>query len=300
MTINEIESTLQTLASRHPNLDEVMLVTLLTAGGWEEKIIKDAVAVFRSSVQKGAIVELPNSVAVLPKVETRSIVSEGISVPISTQINNEVVLNDVIKVPQTRNYNAAQKAEANTKIDSLQNDGYENKISQSPEIVYFDNKGEEEHALQNFSNQEVELPKVELLKIKEVQPDLSKVNELILPIITEPQSLIEPDPETKSSNLETELPDNLPLKPFESAPHVWPFSKYKEVFYGEAATPLPPEERVLVKSMENQNKPEQIIKKVKIKRTGFDGEDESLIFLTGTTLFIILLLLAYMYSNGRI
>jgi hypothetical protein len=43
-----------------------------------------------------------------------------------------------------------------------------------------------------------------------------------------------------------------------------------------------------------------IIKKIKIKRTGFDGEDEGLIFLTGTTLLIILLLLAYMYSNGRL
>jgi hypothetical protein len=49
---------------------------------------------------------------------------------------------------------------------------------------------------------------------------------------------------------------------------------------------------------ENVSKDKKI--RIKLKRTGFDGEDEGLIFLTGIALLIVLLLLAYMYSNGRI
>jgi hypothetical protein len=95
-----------------------------------------------------------------------------------------------------------------------------------------------------------------------------------------------------------EIPDDLPMRPFESAPHIWPFSKYKQVFHGDVMPPLSEEERILA----NKNMPPKkvLTKKVVVKRAGFDGEDEGLILMTGFSLLVIILLLAYMYSNGRI
>jgi hypothetical protein len=46
MTLHEIEETLQILRKRHAGLNEAMLVTLLRAGGWEEKQIEEAKVVF--------------------------------------------------------------------------------------------------------------------------------------------------------------------------------------------------------------------------------------------------------------
>lgn len=55
MTINDIENSLKTLKNNHLNLDEPTLITLLTAGGWDEKDIRDAVVIFRNtSIDKGA------------------------------------------------------------------------------------------------------------------------------------------------------------------------------------------------------------------------------------------------------
>lgn len=52
MTIREIESIIEDLRLRHKDLDEELLITLLTAGGWENKTIKDAVALFRLAENK--------------------------------------------------------------------------------------------------------------------------------------------------------------------------------------------------------------------------------------------------------
>ncbi len=55
MTINDIENALKTLENNHPHLDEPTLITLLTAGGWDEKNIRDAVIIFRNtSIDKQA------------------------------------------------------------------------------------------------------------------------------------------------------------------------------------------------------------------------------------------------------
>src|SRR4051812_9681813 len=50
MTLHEIEETVRTLASRHEKLDEATLVTLLRAGGWEDKEIADAKTIFASGI----------------------------------------------------------------------------------------------------------------------------------------------------------------------------------------------------------------------------------------------------------
>lgn len=110
--------------------------------------------------------------------------------------------------------------------------------------------------------------------------------------VKEPESLIL-HPEVPFVSKQTPPPDNLPLKPFETSEKVIPLAEYKEVFHNEkeeVATPAP----LLV------TKEEKDTVKVTVKRSGFDGEDEGLIVLTGFMLLIILLLLTYMYTNGRL
>ena len=50
MTLSEIETILKELSLRHLNLDEELLLTLLTAAGWESKTITDALVLFRNRV----------------------------------------------------------------------------------------------------------------------------------------------------------------------------------------------------------------------------------------------------------
>lgn len=48
MNITEVENIVETLLSRHSDLDENMLRILLKSGGFEDKIIEDAVVVYRN------------------------------------------------------------------------------------------------------------------------------------------------------------------------------------------------------------------------------------------------------------
>ena len=121
----------------------------------------------------------------------------------------------------------------------------------------------------------------------------------------------------KSEEKIVELPNNLPLLPFESSPHIWPFSKYKDVFHNESLVREPiqvitvmpriekvdkehTEEKLFIQDQErgdiyNKKDKEVIVKKVQLSR-----QDESLVFLAGVMLLVIILILGYMYSNGRL
>lgn len=321
MTIAEIESTLNALRTRHPNLDEEMLITLLTAGGWEDKFIKETLVLFRSSKQSNPVVASAPTVLVVPKTET------AVTSPINT-ISTTTEVSKTTHTSMSERLETLVVAEGVTKSEAShvvsENNTHENNSIQTAGITYYNGTGEEEGELKAFSEQgevsKVEMPKkaethvsseqkieqqVAYQEIK-IAEDLPFSREKEIEKTVEPQSLIMPKTETGvpgylqpghvSAGSEIEPPENLPLKPFESAPHVWPFSKYKDVFHGETMPVLPPDEQVLVAGPSQEHH----LKKIKIKRTGFDGEDEGLIFLTGTTLLIILLLLAYMYSNGRL
>lgn len=350
MTIAEIESTLQTLLTRHPNLDEGMLVTLLTASSWEGKNIQDAVVLFKNKYQQNVMVSQKPT----PKVEINSssqknaiaqktIENNGFSaipiVPQVTPVTPSSIVQPLIpqnSVPIIKQTTVASSVE--NKVGTTQKNIGTEGVPESIDLVYYDTEGKEEEILPVYYDDGKELPKVtEPLII--TQPE--KINPVaqittppeVIPVIEEkefpkvveqkiieqkkedtqiskvaiiePQSLIEQKIEARSPVQPIELPENLPLKPFESAPHVWPFSKYKEVFHGSGVPILSSKEEDLVKKEKESQvyvknvEEKQVIKKVKVKRTGFDGEDEGLIFLTGITLLIILLLLAYMYSNGR-
>ncbi len=133
---------------------------------------------------------------------------------------------------------------------------------------------------------------------------------------TEPQSLImhEEVTERRMPEKTTEIPSNLPLLPFESSPHIWSFSKYKDVFHG--GTPAPeeikvitvmPEEKATTSSMfspvpQQEKRVISVVRdeEVVIEQIPLRKDDKPLVFLAMTMLLAIILILGYMYSNGRL
>jgi hypothetical protein len=143
-------------------------------------------------------------------------------------------------------------------------------------------------------------------------------------ISKEKQSLVKED--DAASHEETPIPHNLPLKPFEASPHVWQFSRYKDVFYGDSPQKSEPKEVVeekpkeIVKEVAPSPVPELIKEKVqdvppvKIVETPVPRKvpetvpakvpltkgDESIIALGAMLAFVVILLAIYMYSHGRL
>ena len=290
MTIAEIESTLNKLRSLHTNLDEGTLITLLTAGGWEEKSIQEAVSIFRSTVHVQPLT------TVSPLATTKEVVSNANS---HLDVESVTPVNVVKPVLENKSneeivyYDSTGNEEKKVQLDisdtnSAERVQYEKSGTNSTTITPPLN-GEEKMVIPS-----VEVPVPQILSV--IPPVVAQSHDVITS--NEPQSLVSPTSEQSSSVKQVEIPDDLPMRPFESAPHIWPFSKYKQVFHGDVMPPLSEEERILA----NKNMPPKkvLTKKVVVKRTGFDGEDEGLILMTGFSLLVIILLLAYMYSNGRI
>ena len=183
----------------------------------------------------------------------------------------------------------------------------------------------------------VSLPPLETVSVFPAEVDgehlLLARNEEPLSTI-EPQSLVVEDSARKvvSSDKKAELPHNLPLRPFETSEHIWPFSRYKDVFYGDISGEVPlsnvenkkevvviPEKIVVPPSAPQapqapQETPKEhpivqiVEKKVYVPvyasggvtpRTDKEG-DEKLVIMACVMLLAILLLLGYMYSNGRL
>lgn len=308
MTIAEIESTLQTLAKRHPNLDEALLTTLLTASGWEEKAVSEALAVFK--VSKSRILASVND----STGSAQETLKNNGSVTVSTPVVNQSAVVPVALPAQ----------------DQVP--------APIPEIVYYTGEGEEEKIVPVMvetpperKKEEIKKPKVEELVIPKAEDkkvvlqvaDISltlpkndtpkvevanKQNTQPVPVSKEPESLVTEKTIIRPVTQPVEIPENLPLKPFETTPHIWPFSKYKEVFHGTEKTQqkepqsiqVPPPVVAGDPHVEQSSQEEHHHAHVEMKRSELDGEDEGLIFLTGVALLVILLLLAYMYSNGRL
>lgn len=225
MTLHEIEETLAELIKRHPGLDEKLLVTLLRAGGWEEKTIEEAKTLFASRgdpKEQQALPTLQEEPLLMPEIGTDHLLEEG--------------------------------------------------------------------------TQEKEEP------------------------VSEPQSLIKEETPASVSKKE-ELPHNLPLRPFETSEHIWPFSRYKDVFYGESEESFVPASPP--KSFANETTAPLPLKETKAPAVSpvsspapsaplaAGGEihitpvpktkgDEKLVMMASIMLLSILLMLGYMYGNGRL
>lgn len=241
MTLQETEETLRTLNKRHPGLNEVMLVTLLRAGGWEEKHVEEARLLFRSG---------------------------GFSHDESPAGN----------------------------LPPLTEDPY-----LPPEI-------DEKHLLvEHIPDQ------------GPVSAPSPSVEQKAAPV--ERESLVV---EKETTPVQEEIPHNLPLRPFETSEHVWPFSRYRDVFFGEEhyVKEVQKEQKEAVQQVESSISEVSLTKQsapisapvqesplpvspVPVPQTTLPGNshkggDDKLVVMACIMLLFILLLLGYMYSNGRL
>jgi hypothetical protein len=116
-----------------------------------------------------------------------------------------------------------------------------------------------------------------------------------VPHSNDPQSLIVHDEPRIVQQHDSAIPENLPMRPFESSPHVVPFSKYKEAFYKEETASVQSEKgeekSITAQSQEGEGE---------FKKAPLSKGDESIAILAGVMLLVIMLLLGYMYGNGRL
>ena len=161
------------------------------------------------------------------------------------------------------------------------------------------------------------MPHVDVGTTTEQSIPVIKTPDVVVAVSKEPEpvSLISYDedihirPELK----EVVIPGNLPLLPFESSPHVWSFSRYKDVFHGEV---MPTTEKQISLNTANSSEAIQFSQEVLhsqskptatpseedevlFEKTPLTKGDESLVFLAGAMLLAIILILGYMSSNGR-
>lgn len=308
MSISEIESILLSLRARHPDLDAKMLETLLLSGGWESSIIKDTLLLFKAG-DKNAVSSNNSLVSTeLDTIASSSLLPEIKKIESLEEIKTKEipvaessVFSEVVQVPVEE-----KKDESYVPVVELSSVPNAESVSPLNDLVYITNDGKEEGVL--VKQEHVDVPdslkeeplQIAVLKQGVIEPEVKPI-EVIEPIkvsggvpsaVLEKESLIVPIVTSNPRVFDTELPGNLPLRPFESGPSVWSFSKYKDVFYGEVMPPVSREEKHL--------KEKKVTEHFNVEKTPLDKEDESLVFLAGTMLLVIILILGYMYSNGRL
>lgn len=338
MTLTEIETTLGQLASRHPGLNEELLTTLLLAAGWEEMALKEALMLFK---QKQFTVVPPQT-----SMETVSVASTiNVSVP-------PVVHEEIVQTSDVGMVSDPLVTTPDTAITFYQPDGTEEKkLHAFDDVVTVREALQKKDILVPLS----EKPKIETIPvIAQASVDVFPQEEVTIKtpgqgvvqsiqehehIISndftevrkataidqsvaihekEPESLIVHNEQSsvRAEVKEQNLPGNLALLPFESSPHVWSFSRYKDVFHGEV---MPTQEATQAKQIQEVAHtpvaaPASVATTIPVSPVkGFKEEDEitlekapmtrgdeSLVFLASVMLLVIILILGYMYSNGRL
>lgn len=281
MSISEIESILQSLRTRHPDLDEKMLEVLLLAGGWDSSIIRDTLLLFKtgqknisSGVEKAATFNgvVPSPVKAIvekseEKIENKDVVSAAVTINQEEVLPPLVETNDLVYITNDGKEEGQLVSDNKTPEEFRRKEDEPQKITSHVEVI-------------NDSLKDVSVNVVEST-VSDNQNKKEKSTE----------SLIHPVAVTER-NKEVEIPGNLPLKPFESTPHVWSFSKYNDVFYGEVMPPVTIEEKY------RRHTP--TVEHFSLEKEPLNKKDEGLVLLAGSMLLVIILLLGYMYSNGRI
>ncbi len=324
MTLSEIEIILEQLVSRHKNLTVELLTTLLTASGWEEKTIKEALVLFTHRKQKSEVV---TSHVVSPQIPTVSTQSKENAVASSPE-ENHITFYQPDGSEEGRLIPPLESGVV--KKESLLID---KKTILEPSTESLNNKVPQESVLK-IEEPDIPLPEVvlptkeeQVVILKDVEPEElnqpSLDKEPPLGISTDsnkdPVSLITSVdiPQRTFGEKKVEIPNNLPLLPFESSPHVWSFSKYKDTFHSEARDKENKEEIQVITVMprtveklvapssfleKNEKSPDTTYqdKEVVLEKIPLNRQDQSLVFLAGIMLLVIILILGYMYSNGRL
>jgi hypothetical protein len=325
MTLSEIESILQELSARHQNLTEELLTTLLTSAGWEDKTIKEAVTLFKQN--GGVFVAAPKIVTQTeqPKVTTPVAATVQATAIVQTPIESSDITfyqpdgTEEGKLPVFAD-TPAPKREAIPIIKSVPEPVVQ-PVPQSPlppQTIEVTPPQETKREKDTKLTSAPPVVKIEAVPQQVLAPVTVTQTKPQPQVTTEPQSLIVHDTvEIKNTSKQTAPPDNLPLLPFESSPHVWSFSKYKDVFHGDKTSQ--PEEIKVISVMPQQNVVTQPAPSPEIRNTvhamsaphvddtevvietvPLRKDDKPLVFLASIMLFAIILILGYMYSNGRL
>ncbi len=159
---------------------------------------------------------------------------------------------------------------------------------------------DDKHLLVEHNEEHIEV-KEESTKPVEVAPVMPVASPL------EEQSLVSPAV-VQSTETRDGLPHNLPLRPFETSEHIWPLSRYKDVFYGNVAEEshieTPESEIKMTPAVEERvayTPPVKVQPFIQTQTTPSEPSpgDEKLVIMA-CVMLLILLLLGYMYSNGRL
>lgn len=320
MTLSEIETILQELSVRHPHLTQELLTTLLVSAGWEEKTIKEAVVLFN---QHGGVFTTPNPAPIQQAVLVPPPTSATLLVSETANLAEPMPVADITFYQPDGTEEG--KLKAFDEVPIVQEKCLEKKIEAAEPLI---------------KNPEPVVPNVELVVpeqmiVKEVvatEPQKITLTSEV-PIVTaqiqqpvvvtpvpqtpptmEPQSLITHDEVLEKRSIEKQgvLPGNLPLLPFESSPHIWSFAKYKDVFHSETKaqeeikviTVMPQEEKVVeIVTKQPEIQPQTYVYKdieVVLESLPLRKDDKPLVFLATIMLLAIILILGYMYSNGRL
>ncbi len=350
MTLSEIETTLEELVLRHQNLTTELLTTLLVSAGWEEKNVKEAITLFKKgitvkpkSIQTGEKKQEAKPVEeVRPtkgnekeeitfyqpdgseEKELHGFTTEAIPPRESSVVTTNGVISAIsnivpeITVTTTKEDAPVKEEQQET---SLTKDTEKNRNDDVHNDTRKTDEGNDDTAKTNpkdvpYTNEPIQ-PQEQKTKPLIISPNTTSLLDVV-----EPQSLVIHEEETpkRADTKKTEIPEDLPLLPFESSPHVWSFSRYKNVFHGEAP-PKKEAETIKVNSIEVQQKdPPKIVlepktapeptpfvpkeedttPEVALEKTPLNRRDESLVVLASIMLLVIILMLGYMYGNGRL
>ncbi len=149
-----------------------------------------------------------------------------------------------------------------------------------------------------------EVPHEQVIQKEEVKktPKIEKKESESLVIEDEKELLLEIKEEREKlekAKKEQELPEGLPLKPFESSKSVWPFSHYKSVFNGNVMGPKQKDEDK-EKSPDNQSKKTVYVGNIVFAKAPISKEENRLVHIAIAMFFVIIALLTYMYAVGRL
>ncbi len=325
MTLSEIETILEQLSARHANLTPELLTTLLQASGWEEKTIKEALVLFSHKKNSQPLQQSAPAQQQTPQVATATTVpqqeqvqgslpvGEGITFyhPDGSEEGVLVTVTDDAKVPrpvlpvEKKVVSEAPVPQVLSQVVNMPQEASETVPQEVPQQV-----AEIKDDTVSISPEPVTQEHSQFVHVQEIPT----VSQTVAQISKDPESLIThvEAPERKLAKKQEEIPGNLPLLPFESSPHIWSFARYKDFFHGETPvkeevkliTVMPSEEKVIPVVVEEKPKPKVVPIKVEedvvLEKIPLTKGDESLVFLAGVMLLVIILILGYMYSNGRL
>lgn len=299
MNLTDIEKAVVELSFRHPGLTKEFLRTLLEASGWEEKHIKEAQIIYAAHLATAA-----------PIRKEQEVLKEDL--PVSS-----ISVDSASKVDDMTFLRSDGTEEGELHIEEPKD--VEKRELKEKKLVH--------SLVEEVDEEKIPAPAQELVaeEIEEIE-EKNEVKEKE-DLVVEEESLVKEDAflRQEKSQVWSELPDNLPLVPFESAPHVWSFGRYKDTFYNEPKVEEKKTEAVTttttyVEEKKEASTPAVIVKEIpqvpfvsqsippkKEPEIEIDFEkipisrgEESLVVLAGIMLLAIMLILGYMYGNGRL